>query len=118
MPVTSSSYGNYFAISFSVERTAKYSVFCLAWLFEICFLIIIDCIEIFLTASQLAVGYDVNVLDFYQIWEITSITFLSYRNCKIYRALIGPLEVPHAVGEHRSISFIRLTVNSPLAAGL
>jgi hypothetical protein len=42
MQVTSSSYGNDFAISFSVEKIERYSVFPSEWLIEVCFLIIID----------------------------------------------------------------------------
>jgi hypothetical protein len=58
MPVKFSSHGNDFAVSLFVERIERYSVFPLAWLIEVCLLIIIDSAEKFLSASQLAVSND------------------------------------------------------------
>jgi len=50
------------------------SVFPLAWLIGVCFLIITDRAKKFLSPSQLAV----NVYDYYQLWEILYLVFFLY----------------------------------------
>jgi hypothetical protein len=118
MTVTTSSHGYDFAKAFSVERIERYSVFRLAWLFEICFFLILLIVQknLFQLHNLLLVMI-CECLGFLSNLGKPSITFLSLINCKNYTALIWPLEGPHATVGPRSLSFIRFTVNSPLAAG-
>ena len=74
------------------------SVVPLAWIIDVFFLIIIDTANNFHSALQLAVCNDMQMFRTFDKFGKTSITFLSYMNCKIYRAFIGLLEGLYASG--------------------